>query len=163
MAKQPKLTLESSIFGAFFNSVSALIFVWLLAFLFVQYGSLPDQVPVHYNGAGKVDRWGGKAELFILPIIGAVLWISMTILEKYPHSYNYLNLTKDNAKLQYKNGRLMVNVLKNEMLILFSFISFQNVQIASGVAENLGFFFMPITLTVIFGSVLFFTMRMLRN
>ncbi|AQU79370.1 hypothetical protein AJGP001_08890 [Planococcus faecalis] len=105
MAKQPELTLASLVFGKGFNSVSVLTFVWLLVFFFTQYDSLPEQVPVHYNGASEVDRWGGKSELFNLPVIGAALWISMTILEKYVHLYNYFKLTTESAKLYYENGR----------------------------------------------------------
>lgn len=163
MKKQPKIDIPGTVFERFLNVVSVLVFLAMLVFLFVQYGRLPDQVPGHYNGAGQVDRWGGKEELFLLPVIGAALWIGMTVLEKYPHTYNYLNLTEGNAEAQYKNGRLMMNVLKNEMVILFSWINFQNIRVASGVAEGLGPFFMPIFLAIIFGSVLFFMIRMLRS
>lgn len=80
----------------------------------------------------------------------------MTVLEKYPHTYNYLNLTEDNAQAQYKNGRLMINVLKNEIVILFSWINFQNIRVASGEAEGLGSFFLPVFLVILFGTLLFF-------
>lgn len=163
MKKQPKIEVPGTTFETFLNTVSMLIFLAMLGFLFIQYGSLPDQVPGHYNGAGQVDRWGGKEELFILPLIGAGLWIGMTVLEKYPHTYNYLNLTEDNAEIQYKNGRLMINVLKNEIVLLFSWINFQNIRVASGDAEGLGSFFMPIFMVVIFGTLVFFMIRMLRN
>ncbi|WP_186759690.1 DUF1648 domain-containing protein [Planococcus sp. CPCC 101016] len=135
----------------------------LLVFLLFQYGTLPDQVPGHYNRAGDVDRWDRKEGLFILPIIAIVLWISMTVLEKYPHRYNYLNLTEKNAEIQYQNGRLMVHTLKNEVLILFSFISFKNVKIASGASEDIGVLFMPISVGVVLVTITFFVVRMLRN
>lgn len=35
---------------------------------------LPDQIPGHYNGAGEIDRWAGKIELFILPFAGLFLY-----------------------------------------------------------------------------------------
>src|SRR5690625_7494445 len=73
-----------------------LLFVWQ---------SLPSEVPAHYNALGEVDRWGSKWEMLILPIIATVLWIGMTILEKYPHVYNYINLTEDNVRNQYLNVR----------------------------------------------------------
>lgn len=163
LKEQPKIDIPGTGFGSFLNAVSVLVFLTMLVYLFVQYGALPDQVPGHYDGAGQVDRWGGKEELFLLPLIGAALWIGMSVLEKYPHTYNYLNLTEENAEAQYKNGRLMINVLKNEMVILFSWINFQNIRVALGEADGLGSFFMPVFLAVIFGSILFFMIRMLRK
>lgn len=163
MKKQPKIMLPNSALEAFLNGVSVLIFFMVLAYLVVQYRLVPDQVPGHFNAAGEVDRWGGKAELFLPPIIGSVLWVGMTVLEKYPHVYNYLNLTEENAEAQYKNARLMINVLKNEIVILFSFLTVQSVRVALGAAEGLGSFFMPIFLTVILGTVVYFLGRMLRN
>lgn len=35
---------------------------------------LPDQIPGHYNGAGEIDRWTGKFELFVLPFAGLFLY-----------------------------------------------------------------------------------------
>lgn len=37
---------------------------------------LPEKIPVHYNLAGEVDRWGDRLEIFIIPILTAVLgWV----------------------------------------------------------------------------------------
>lgn len=163
MEKQPKIEVPGSAFEKLLNAIAVLSYIGMVVYLFVQYGDLPDQVPVHYNGAGEVDRWGGRGQLFLLPFIGAGLWIGMTVIEKYPHTYNYVNLTEENAEVQYKNGRRMVNVLKNEILILFSFINIQNIRVATGTAEGLGAFFLPAFLLIVFGSVLFFISRMLRN
>ena len=30
---------------------------------------MPDLVPIHYNVAGEIDRWGSKYENFIFPIL----------------------------------------------------------------------------------------------
>ncbi|WP_269078924.1 DUF1648 domain-containing protein [Planococcus halocryophilus] len=131
--------------------------------MFTQWDSLPEKVPVHYNEMGNVNRLGNKEELFLLPLLGTILWVVLTILEKYPHLYNYLNLTNDNRVTQYKNGKLMVNVLKNELVLLFSFLILQSVRVATGAAEGLGAAFGTIFLTVIFGNILFFLIRILRS
>lgn len=159
---QPRIEIPKSLFERLFDVVAFVFLVISIIHLIGQYGGLTDRVPAHFNGAGEVDRYGNKIELIILPIIASALWIGMTVLEKYPHTFNYLNLTKDNAEAQYKNGRLMMNVLKNEAVLLFSYLSFQSIQISHGVAEDIGAFFMPVFLIVIFGSVTFFFVRMLR-
>lgn len=123
MDKQPKIDVPKPRLAVFLDAIALLSFTGMLIFLFSQFGSLPDRVPGHYNGAGEVDRWGNKMELIILPIIGAALWIFMSVMEKYPHTYNYLNFTEKNAEAQYKNGIMMMNLLKNEIVFLFSFIT----------------------------------------
>lgn len=163
MKKQPTIGVSAAVFETVLNAIAMLSFFAMLLFLFIQYDALPDRVPGHYSGAGHVDRWGGKEELFLLPLIGVALWIGMTVLEKYPHIYNYLNLTEENTEVQYRNGKRMMNVLKNEILILFSFITIQNIRVAMGTAEGLGGYFLFIYLFIVFGSVLFFMVRMLRS
>ncbi|ANU23225.1 DUF1648 domain-containing protein [Planococcus donghaensis] len=162
MVKQQKKPVTQSLYETFLNAISLLSFIFAIIFLVFQLETLPEKVPVHFDETGRVDRLGNKVELLLLPLIGTIVWLGLTILEKYPHLYNYLNLTEKNKEAQYKNGRLMVNVLKNEIILLFSFIIFQSVRIASGAAVGLGAAFGPIFLTVIFGSILFFVIRMLK-
>lgn len=160
--KQPKMAILKSFFEKVFDAVTLTVLIASIVYLATQYGGLPEKVPAHFDGSGNVDRYGNKIELIILPIIALVIWIGMTVLEKYPHTFNYLNLTKDNVEAQYKNGRLMINVLKNEVVLLFSYLTYQTIQISKGLAEGIDSFFMPVFLVVIFGSVFFFFVRMFR-
>jgi uncharacterized membrane protein len=45
------------------------------------WGSAPDRIPVHWNLAGQVDRWGGRFEgLVLMPILGMVLYFVFRFL-----------------------------------------------------------------------------------
>lgn len=124
--------------GVFLASIVYIIIVW---------DKLPDEVPGHFNGAGEVDRWGSKIELFILPFIGSFLWILMGLLEKAPHMHNYpARLNESNVETFYLNSRKILNEMKNICLILFSIISFQTVQIASEEGESIGWWFLPVVI-----------------
>ena len=48
-----------------------LIGIVLLPFLYLAYvwNQLPEQVPLHYNLKGEVDRYGDKSELVMIPIL----------------------------------------------------------------------------------------------
>lgn len=86
-------------------------------------GKLPEKVPGHYDASGKVDRWGSKWELLILPGVGAILALLMQVLEKFPHIYNYPErLNALNAKQFYVHSRKLLNQLKNICLIFFALI-----------------------------------------
>ena len=160
--KQPKLTIPKTRFESVLDAIGITIFIMTLGYLFFHFGSLPDQVPGHFNAVGEVNRWGSKMELIILPVIGGSMWLLFTVLEKYPHTFNYVNLRANNLEAQYKNGRLMLNVLKNETVLLFSLLTYLTIQIALGEAEGLGPWFLPLFMGVIMGSLLVFVVRMLR-
>lgn len=162
MIKQPAMIIPKSPVARLLDVLTLGIFLAVIIYLVIQFQNLPDQVPGHYDASGNVDRLGNKMELWILPVIAAGLWIGMTFLEKYPHTFNYLNLRKDNIEAQYRNGMLMINILKNESVLLFSFLSYQGTRIALGEADGLGIYFMPIFIGVILGSLIIFIIRMFR-
>lgn len=162
MNNRPKLNLKITPLEVFLNSIAVVIFIGCVVYLISAWTTLPSEVPAHYNGIGEVDRWGSKGEMIILPVIGLIMWIGMTILERYPHVYNYPKITKENAQEQYLNARLLVNVLKNEIVIIFSYLTWKNIQIAIGNHDSLGVWFMPIFLLLIFGSTGYFFVRTFR-
>ena len=162
MTNRPNLNLKITPLEIFLNVITLAAFVGTIVYLISSWTIIPSEIPAHYNAVGEVDRWGGKGEMLILPIIAFLMWIGMTVLEKFPHVYNYINLTKDNARAQYLNGRLLVNVLKNEILLLFSYLTWKNVQVAIGEHDSLGVWFLPVFLLIIFGSMAYFIVKSLR-
>lgn len=144
--ERPKLRIPKSLsekiwdiigYASYLSAVFLLIYIW---------NGLPDEVPAHYNALGEVNRWGSKWELTILPIIGALLLISMQLLEKYPHVHNYPErLNESNAPQFYLNSRKLLNQIKNICLLLFSFIIFETVLIAKGWGAGFGKWFLPMT------------------
>ena len=100
--------------------------------------------------------------MIILPVISLMMWIGMTILERFPHVYNYPKLTKNNARAQYLNARLMINVLKNGIVLSFSYFTWKSIQIAFGNHDSLGVWSMPIFLLLIFGSMGYFFVKSFR-
>ncbi|WP_203332893.1 DUF1648 domain-containing protein [Planococcus beigongshangi] len=162
MQKQPRIKLPKSGFAKFLDFLTIMLFLAVLIYLIIEFPGLPDRVPGHYDASGTVDRWGSKMELLILPIVAIGLWIMMTAVEKFPHTFNYMNMREDNIEAQYRNGQLMINVLKNESVLLFAYLIFQGIRVAAGEAEGLSNFFMPIFLVVIFGSMIIFMVRMFR-
>ena len=56
----------------------------LLAAIFyltvVNYPSLPDSIPTHFNFRGLPDGWGSKTEIFIYPGISLLVYILITVI-----------------------------------------------------------------------------------
>lgn len=162
MKNPPKLKMEKTVFEHFFDWLGILSFAAIMIYLPIQWPSIPGTVPIHFNGSGEADGWGPKWMLFLLPFVGIILWIGMYLLEKQPHIHNYLNLREDNIRAQYKNSQLLVNVMKNEVLIFFAYFTWTSVHIARGQEDWLGAWTMPVFLIIIFGSMGFFIVRSFR-
>lgn len=75
--------------------------IWTLAFLVIiisfamigiHWNDLPDKVPMHFNLQGEANRFGGKGELFVLPVMSLGMWalfrwISKGALKINPNKY----------------------------------------------------------------------------
>ncbi|WP_339252746.1 DUF1648 domain-containing protein [Sporosarcina sp. FSL W8-0480] len=160
---KPKLEIPKTTVQWAFDIFTIIVFVAGMIYLISIWNQLPDQVPAHYNAAGEVDRWGSKWELVILPIIAVLMAIFLTFLEKHPEWHNYMNLNENNIEFQYRNSVIFLNVMKNECVLLFVYISFNIAQVALGKAESIGNLFLPVFLVIMFGTMAFFIIRSIKH
>lgn len=69
----------------------------------IVYPSLPDQVPTHWNAAGQIDGWGGKAFGSFVAPCGMLLMVLLTValpwlspknfkVEPFREAFNYVML-----------------------------------------------------------------------
>jgi uncharacterized membrane protein len=97
--------------------------LWLLTS--VAYNQLPDVIPVHFDATGQADGYGPKATLWMLPTIASALVLGLTILNKYPHIFNYpTTITPENALQQYTFATRMLRWIKLGAAIIFLVIMF---------------------------------------
>jgi uncharacterized membrane protein len=151
MDEKPKLKLELTTFDKTLETLgwTSILVIWVL--VIINYTNLPDTIPTHYNGAGQADRFGRKGNILTLPLIATVLFIGLTILNKFPHVFNYpTNLTADNALKQYTNATRLIRYLKLIIVIIFGLIAFKTIQNTNRQADGLGIWFLPMALGLIF-------------
>ena len=160
MEERPKIKLELTATDKTFEVVGwlSVFAIWVLTI--VCYTNLPDTIPIHYNGAGKADGFGGKATILTLPFIATILFIGLTVLNKFPHLFNYpINITNENALRQYANITRMIRLLKLIIVIIFGLISFKTIQNTHGQSEGLGIWFLPLTIGLIFIPLTYFVIK----
>ena|SRR5690554_4829709 len=163
MAERPKIKLELSRADKIFEIIGWLLIISLWGLTITNYTNLPDTIPIHYNGAGQADGFGGKATIFTLPIIATVLFIGLTILNKFPHIFNYpTNITQDNALRQYTNATRLIRYLKLIVVIIFGLIAFKTIENANGEADGLGIWFLPLTMGLIFIPMTYYLIKTLK-
>lgn len=140
----------------------ALIGIWILTL--TNYSALPETIPIHYNGVGEADGFGDKGNILTLPIISTILFIGLTILNKYPHVFNYPNtISEENALQQYTNATRLIRLLKLVIIIIFGLIVFKTIQNVNGNAEGLGVWFLPLTFGLIFIPMAYYLTKLLRT
>ena len=138
-----------------------LIGTWILAIL--SFSNLPESIPTHFNGAGEADGFGEKSNIFALPIIGTILFIGMTMLNKNPHIFNYPKaITNENALSQYSNATRMIRILKLIIVFVFGLILVMTLQYANGNADGLGTWFLPLTIGLFTIPTLYFLIKSIK-
>ncbi|MBK9292478.1 MAG: DUF1648 domain-containing protein [Bacteroidetes bacterium] len=160
MNERPKIKLELTTTDKTFEILGwiSILAIWILTI--TNYTNLPDRIPIHYNGAGQADGFGGKDNILTLPLIATVLFVGLTILNKYPHVFNYpTNITTDNALRQYTNATKMIRYLKFIIVVIFGLISLQTIRNANGQTSGLGVWFLPLTLGLIFIPMTYFLIK----
>ncbi len=136
--------------------------LWLLTVYF--FSLLPATIPTHFNAYGKVDDYGSKATILILPIISSVLFIGLTILNKYPQIFNFPSeITEENALKQYTLATRMIRILKLSLALVFSLIFIQICLASSGITVGFGILLLPVTLLLIFVPIGYFVIKMFRS
>ncbi len=102
-----------------FVGIFLIILIWVSAFSF--YFRLPEIISVHFNLYGEMDRMGSKNHLILIPIIATFLFVLMTILLRYPESYNYpVKITAENAQKQYQRAIRLIRWLNFSLGLIFN-------------------------------------------
>ena len=160
MEERPKIKLELTKTDMASEIVGwvLIISVWVLTI--TNYSNLPDIITTHYNAAGVADGFGEKWMILTLPLVATVLFIGITIINKFPHIFNYpTEITAENALRQYTNATRLFRFLKLIVVLIFGLIAFKTIQNGNGQAEGLGVWFLPLTLGLIFVPLTYFVVK----
>src|SRR5699024_8480384 len=84
-----KLILTKTKSKIVWDIIGYAVFVGIVLFLIILLGELPEKVPAHFNGAGEVDRWGSRFDLWILPLVGLFTLLFLEIFERHPEMHNH--------------------------------------------------------------------------
>jgi len=162
--QRPKLQIELSRFDKIIEAVGYLTMAILWILTIFNYIILPETIPVHFNGSGQPDGYGSKSMLFLLAIIGTILFSGLTVLNKFPHIFNFpVTITTDNALRNYTNATRLIRFLKLIIGLIFSAIVLFSGLTAIGKASGLGTWFLPITLGLYLLPTIYFIARLLRK
>jgi uncharacterized membrane protein len=163
MNAKPEIKIDLSPIDRLIEIVSWIVLLILWALAISKYSSLPDAIPTHFNIAGTADRYGSRSVIFLLPIVGTILSIGLTIINKHPEKFRYLRkITQENAVRHYTNATRMVRYVKVTILISFVFIVILTVETATAKSAVNHAWRLPALFVLILTPILFFTMKSLK-
>ena len=135
-----------------------ILLIGTLVYLILGWPSFPDQIPMHYNGAGGIDRWGGKGEIIFIEVMMWILYLGIGVVEKYPQIWNTgVEVTVKNKEKVYRTLKYMLKTLKFLTALIFAYLIVNSLQSAP-----LPGWFTPAVMILIFGDMAFWLIRLFR-
>ena len=123
-----------------------ILLIGTLVYLILGWPSFPDQIPMHYNGAGEIDRWGGKGEIIFIEVM------------MYPQIWNTgVEVTAKNKEKVYRTLKYMLKTLKFLTALIFAYLIVNSLQSAP-----LPGWFTPAVMILVFGDMAFWLIRLFR-
>lgn len=134
----------------------AICLIGITALMIVLWSGLPEQIPAHYNAAGEIDRMGGKGELLFLIVMNWAVYVLVTVLERFPGIWNTgVTVTEENKGRVYRVLKNMIGTVKLICVLDFTYMAWKTMQ-----GQNLAAAFTLVVLATLFGSMVFFIVRL---
>lgn len=154
IVNQPKLKIELSKTDYIPEVLSVVCIISVILQLVLSWTELPEKIVTHFNLSGEPDSTGSKFTLLLLPSIIVMIYFLLTIINRYPHVFNYpVTINPDNALFQYRNAAVTIRILKLIILSFFSYVFHCVVYTSLGIIRGLN-----IVIVVIFFVTIFYVL-----
>ncbi len=131
------------------EALTLVILLSLFGYVITNWNMIPEQIPSHFNFQGQIDSWSNKNMIFFPVLVCLFLYLLLTVAYFYPSMWNMpVKITEENRVRAYHYTRNMITILKLELVSVFAYITLQTSK-----AEMLSQYFLPVFLTVIFGTI----------
>jgi uncharacterized membrane protein len=127
--ERPLIKIKMTVIDYTVEIFALLLVVATIVLYVIYWVKAPEVVPLHYNIYGQADRYASKSALLILPIMSILLYVGLTILNKYPQIFNFPNaVTSQNVAYLYTTATRMVRWLKLLICLLFACIVWHEIK-----------------------------------
>lgn len=159
-SERPKIKIPLKPFDYALEILAVLGLATLLFLSAFHYGQLPEQIPTHFGADGRPNAFGPKTTLWVLPVLGFVLFSILTFINRCPERFNFtVGITAENAESQYIMATRLTRAMKAIVMLLFAFLVWRTIGIAQNEADRLGIWLLPIVLVTTLGTVFFYIFR----
>lgn len=141
------------------------VLIWITADALAGPHRLGGPIPTHFDVSGHPNGWGTPWVLLFLPIAATVLYVLMTLVARYPGSFNYpARVTRANLRRLQALALQMIAWLKAEVVWLLALIQISVVHAArTGHSGGIWAALMPTALGVVLGTIVGYVVAMRRS
>jgi uncharacterized membrane protein len=132
-----------------------MLFLWAAtAYAILGPNPLPARMPTHFNPAGQPDGWGAPAMLWIQPAIATGIYLLMTLVGRFPSTFNFPLRASSSARRQLEVIALnMISWLKAEVICLLAWIQYWSIHIMRQGQGRVSPISVPLLLIVVFATI----------
>lgn len=141
------------------NILCLVMLVGTIICLIIAWDDIPDEIPIHFNASGEIDRMGDKVEIIMMPIFSWILFGTLFFVEMIPGAWN------TGVKVTPENSERVYNIIKR-MLVTIKFVlvlSFTVITVFIAIGKPLPGWFLPFELISIFGPMVYNLISLYRN
>ena len=161
---RPRIKIEPTGFDKTLEAIGLLGIISLCAVVAIKYSSLPERIPTHFNIRNEVDNYGSKSTILVLPLIGSVIYVLLTVINNYPHVFNYPKaITEENALRQYQLATRLLRLLKVGISFVFLCIIFMTFEAIEGHSDTPGYLIFPMLMLFVFGPIIWYFIKVFRK
>ena len=145
-------------FDIILNILCWIILASTMLFLIITWSKIPDTIPMHYDSAGNIDRFGSKLEILVLPIIILIVYTFITIIEKFPEAWNTgVKVTEENKERVYSTLLHLISTIKFIMVGMVAYLT-----VHTALSLELSAWVTPIFVLAIFGNFVYWIWKLFR-
>jgi uncharacterized membrane protein len=161
---KPRIKPVKSKAQVFVEILTFILVMATFAMIAINYVSLPDRIPIHFNWPGKdAEGFGSKSYLWYTPITVAIIVALLSFVNRFPWWMNYpLQITEENAEIQYELSTQMIRMLTFAVAIVGLFVT--SASIFEGLGYNVAWAkaFSPLLPLFFFGIPVFYFIKLFR-
>lgn len=116
---------------------------WALGvgYVFASYGNLAAAVPIHFGLSGMPDAWAPRALVWVFPAMTTFLFAALTLGQYFGKPRLPWSTSRKNRAAIYGVTRNLIWWMKLQLMWMFSYVQYMEVQIAMHRAIGLGNYF----------------------
>ena len=128
----------------------------------IRWSALPAKIPTHFGIDGQANGWGGRESLLVLLASTVVMFVLLTVAEKYQRLVNIPVKVDREAPETKRVIRSLAIAVKAVLSGGFFWITHVTIGIAMQQRTAMGRFFLPVFLGAVVVAVIYYCVRLKR-